>query len=91
MSEQIKPCPECGAPCNTYVRMRGGDYGWGTTDEERTKYAYTKAEPDPLLAILWNALRDAMDWNWLDEDARPSPVADRCDAALSAYRERMKG
>ena len=31
---------------------------------------------------LAEALRLAMDWNWLDDDARPSGTADVCDAAL---------
>lgn len=31
---------------------------------------------------LVEALREAMEWNWLDDDARPSPIADLCDALL---------
>ena len=31
---------------------------------------------------LAEALGLAMDWNWLDEDARPSRTAEICDAAL---------
>lgn len=38
-------CPTCGAPCNTRINPRGGDYGWGTTDKERTVYRY--AQPCP--------------------------------------------
>lgn len=34
---------------------------------------------------LAEALRLAMDWNWLDEDARPSDVAVKCAAALAEY------
>ena len=34
---------------------------------------------DDLLA----ALDAAMDWNWLDDDARPSRTADICDAAIA--------
>lgn len=33
-------CPKCGAPCNRTVNMRGGDYGWSTSDEERAVYKY---------------------------------------------------
>ena len=35
---------------------------------------------------LAEALRLAMDWNWLDEDARPSRTAEICDAALEQER-----
>lgn len=35
-----KPCPTCSAPCETTVNPRGGEYGWGTTDAERTTYRY---------------------------------------------------
>lgn len=35
------PCPTCKAPCVTTVNMRGGDYGWGTSDAERTVYQYS--------------------------------------------------
>lgn len=34
-------CPNCGAPCETTVNMRGGEHGWGTSDLERTVYRYT--------------------------------------------------
>jgi|SRR6185312_50923 len=34
---------------------------------------------------LAQALREAMRWNWLDDDARPSETADICDAALAAH------
>jgi hypothetical protein len=33
-------CPKCGAPAKRTVNMRGGDYGWSTTDEERADYKY---------------------------------------------------
>lgn len=33
-------CPTCGAPCTTDIEPRGGDYGWGTNDKERTTYSY---------------------------------------------------
>jgi len=33
-------CPKCGAPCKAKVNERGGDWGWGTSDRERTTYAY---------------------------------------------------
>lgn len=34
-------------------------------------------------AALLEALREAMEWNWLDDDARPSRVAEKCDAAIA--------
>lgn len=46
----LTPCPKCGAPCTTKVKMRGGDHGWGTTDAERTTYRY--AQPQPPAAPL---------------------------------------
>lgn len=39
-NEAVAQCPTCKAPCTTKVNMRGGDYGWGTTDAERTVYRY---------------------------------------------------
>lgn len=36
------PCPKCGAPCHRTVNMRGGDWGWSTTDEQRAEYEYTQ-------------------------------------------------
>lgn len=29
-------CPTCGAPCSTHVQ-----WGWGTSDRERTTYTFT--------------------------------------------------
>lgn len=40
-------CPKCGAPCVTEVHMRGGDWGWGATDAERTQYRYLAPQPSP--------------------------------------------
>lgn len=39
------------------------------------------AEVEALVA----ALREAMGWNWLDEDASPSKVADQCEKALAPF------
>ena len=39
------------------------------------------AEVEALVA----ALREAMEWNWLDDDARPSKIADQCDKALAPF------
>ena len=39
------------------------------------------AEVEALVA----ALREAMEWNWLDVDARPSTIADLCDKALLPF------
>lgn len=36
------PCPKCGAPCNRTVNMRGGEYGWSTTDEQRADYKFDR-------------------------------------------------
>jgi hypothetical protein len=44
LNEAVAQCPTCKAPCTTTVNMRGGEYGWGTTDAERTVYRY---EPSP--------------------------------------------
>lgn len=48
-------CPKCGAPCTTDVKPRGGDYGWGTSDLERTSYRYAS----PPVAVQEE--RDAKD------------------------------
>jgi hypothetical protein len=37
-------CPKCGAPCKAKVNERGGDWSWGTSDRERTTYAYVAPE-----------------------------------------------
>ena len=43
------------------------------------------AECSARIAQLEHALREAMDWNWLDDDARPSEKATLCDAALASH------
>lgn len=51
----LRKCPKCGAPCNATVHMRGGEYGWGTSDLERTTYRYatpSSVESDLLLQAL---------------------------------------
>ena len=54
---------------------------WATLEwAKRTNGAEQRAER------LAEALRLAMDWNWLDEDARPSRTAEICDAALEQER-----
>jgi hypothetical protein len=66
----VAECPKCGAPCDTFVHMRGGDYGWGTTDLERTDYKYSApaAAGAQGEAIAWT--RDAETWgNALNEAA----------------------
>ena len=40
---------------------------------------------------LAEALREAMEWNWLDDDARPSRIADLCDRALLREQEEGNG
>jgi hypothetical protein len=38
---------------------------------------------DPRIAKLEQALREAMEWNWLDEDSPPpQEVVDQCKSAL---------
>ena len=46
-------------------------------------YAAAKAEQSAAAHELLEALRSAMEWNWLDDDARPSRVAEICDAAIA--------
>lgn len=53
----VATCPTCKAPCSTRVNPRGGDYGWGTTDAERTVYRYAPPLPaakgrEPADALL---------------------------------------
>ena len=58
------------------------------SDSKETK-AYYEGLKDQLRqlaeqrAALLEALREAMEWNWLDDDARPSRVAEKCDAAIA--------
>lgn len=40
------------------------------------------AELQAMVLLLRTALAEAMDWNWLDDDARPSRTATFCDAAM---------
>jgi len=40
---------------------------------------------DADVEALVAALREAMEWNWLDEDAPPSTVADQCEKALAPF------
>ena len=56
----------------------------GTLDSvlaELTARRARAAEVEALVA----ALREAMEWNWLDVDARPSTIADLCDKALLPF------
>jgi hypothetical protein len=39
-------------------------------------------ELQAMVLLLRTALAEAMDWNWLDDDARPSGTATFCDAAM---------
>ena len=36
-------------------------------------------------------LAEAMEWNWLDDDARPSRIADLCDRALLREQKKQVG
>jgi len=50
--------------------------------DERGAY-YLAIEVDARIAELENALREAMGWNWLDEDnPPPQSVVDQCNKAL---------
>lgn len=55
-------CPTCGAPCDTDINMRGGDYGWGTSDLERTTYRYAAPE-QPTQPTAQDA-RNLFDAGW---------------------------
>jgi hypothetical protein len=58
---ELKACPKCKAPCTTRIHQRSGDWGWGTTDAERTTYHYA-APADPVVsAECWR--RAISDWN----------------------------
>lgn len=46
-------------------------------------HAKASAKSAEQRAALLEALREAMEWNWLDDDARPSRVAEKCDAAIA--------
>lgn len=52
-------CPSCGAPCQREVMIRGGDYGWSTTDEQRARYTYA---PPALTAAEVEALKRVEAW-----------------------------
>lgn len=60
----------------------GQCYSWwkGITAELTARRA-RDAEVEALVA----ALREAMEWNWLDEDAPPSTVADQCEKAIAPF------
>lgn len=45
----------------------------------------TRRARDAEVGALVAALREAMAWNWLDEDASPSTVADQCEKALAPF------
>lgn len=47
-------CPKCGAPCKRTVHERGGDWGWGTSEEQRATYRYA-ATP----ANAWKPIAEA--------------------------------
>jgi hypothetical protein len=46
------PCPTCSAPCKPAVHSRGGEWGWGTTDAQRTTYRYAAPPAGPAVDAL---------------------------------------
>jgi hypothetical protein len=58
--------------------------------DERAQAKAEPVAPDHAEALA-EALELAMEWNWLDDDARPSKTASICDAALTRYKERTNG
>ena len=57
---------------------------WRTVDAALTELTARRAR-DAEVEALVAALREAMEWNWLDEDASPSKVADQCEKALATF------
>lgn len=55
-----------------------------TVDSVLTELTARRAR-DAEVEALVAALREAMEWNWLDVDARPSTIADQCDKALASF------
>lgn len=69
-------CLSCGTGHSSVAR-------WNSRADsaEITARRARDAEVEALVA----ALREAMEWNWLDVDARPSTIADQCDKALLPF------
>lgn len=70
--------------------MSGPNYSHGGLDEVKARLVQRFASDDieqkrraECYDDLLAALAAAMDWNWLDDDARPSRTADICDAAIA--------
>lgn len=87
-------CPTCGAPCTTDIEPRGGDYGWSTSDKERTTYSYTpKTTLDSFIDDVEAAdVRDAALWReWVgylrNLQRKPFDLA----MAINRYDAAMKG
>jgi hypothetical protein len=88
--EANSACPTCKAPSVRTVNPRGGEWGWGTTDEERATYRYAA----PPAAQPERAVDDAMverfcqsyyntpeDQSWPDEFSATSQRAIRTATA----------
>jgi hypothetical protein len=43
----LRNCPTCGASCHATVHERGGDWGWGTTEAERTTFRAAELDATP--------------------------------------------
>jgi hypothetical protein len=62
-------CPLCKAPSVRTVNPRGGEWGWGTTDEERATYRYA-APPAAPPARAGDAVA-GLAGKWRDDAKRP--------------------
>jgi hypothetical protein len=55
-------CPKCKAPCTTEVHQRSGDWGWGTSDADRTQFHY--AGPQPPTRVTDELIDEAVNCAW---------------------------
>ena len=59
--EPTTNCPKCSAPCITVVHPPSGDWGWGTSDAERTQYMHATSAPPPAAQSDGDAFSEALD------------------------------
>lgn len=92
MSVELKPCPRCKAPCHRTVEMRGGDYGWSTSDEERATYRHATQPPavgvDVSEETVRRIARAVADWASVAGDPEPDAemMDELCDTVTAALR-----